>query len=427
MRRVEQLVIKRAVIIAVGSELLTPDKVDTNSLFLTERLNELGIEVRRKIVVGDEDDELDTVLKESIQLGGLFIVTGGLGPTDDDRTRDIVASTLGLSLTEDVEILEGIRDRFSARGLNMPDVNRRQAFVPAGANVLRNRYGTAPGLWLASSKAIFVLLPGPPRELQPMFEEEAMPLLKDITSGDGVYRRVLRIAGRTESYVESKVFPVYSAWRKERPRIDTTILSTLGQIELRLSMVSSNRAEADSRLDHATGQLERTLNEDLFSSDGSSLEEIVGNLLCQRGLRLAVAESCTGGLVTSRLTDIPGSSRYVHAGWVLYSNEAKIRLLGIEPEMLETKGAVSREVAEAMALGARRIAEVDFGIGVTGIAGPGGGTKEKPSGTVWVALAGPGVELFVRGFQLPGERERVKYQASQVALDMVRRALLKLS
>lgn len=413
-------------IVAVGSELLTPNKVDTNSLFLTKKLNELGIEVRRKVIVGDENDELDTVLKESAQLGGLFIVTGGLGPTDDDRTREAVAKILNLSLAEDFEILRSIRDRFSARGLIMPDVNRRQAFVPVGANVLTNRYGTAPGLWLASSKVIFVLLPGPPRELQPMFEEEAIPRLKEISAGDGLFRRVLRIVGRTESYVESKVFPTYSAWRNAKPRIDTTILSSLGQIELHLSTISNQRTEAEIRLDHATGQVERLLNEDLFSSDGSTLEEVVGELLCQQGLNLAIAESCTGGLVASRLTDVPGSSRYLHAGWILYSNDAKMMLLGVERKTLQTKGAVSSEVAEAMAVGARRIANVDFGIGVTGIAGPGGGTADKPTGTVWVALAGPGAGCSVRGFQLPGERERVKFQASQVALDILRRALLKL-
>ena len=415
-----------AVIIAVGSELLTPHKVDTNSLYLTERLDRLGVIVRRKLVTGDEAGEIGDALRQALRPGELIILTGGLGPTDDDRTRETVAEVLGLPLAEDPAILADIRSRFAARGLEMPDLNRRQALVPAGARVLANRRGTAPGLWIEHGQAVVVLLPGPPRELRPMFEQNVSGRLADRAGTAGVYRRVLRIAGRAESAVEAVAHPVYSVWQAADPPIGTTILSSLGQIELHLSIRASAADAAERRLDRATAELTAVLGRDVFSSDGSPLEAVVGRLLLRHGLRLAVAESCTGGLVTSRLTDVPGASAYVQAAWVAYSNHAKVSALGVEAELLEAHGAVSERVAGAMAEGARTRAGAEVGLAVTGIAGPGGGSPDKPVGTVWVALAGPGGARRARRLQLPGERERVKFQASQAALDMLRRALLRL-
>ena len=415
-----------AVIIAVGSELLTPHKVDTNSLYLTERLDRMGMAVRRKLVTGDDAGEIGDAVRHALRPGELVILTGGLGPTDDDRTRETVAEVLGLPLAEDPAIVADIRARFAARGLEMPDLNRRQALVPAGAGVLANRRGTAPGLWMEHESAVVVLLPGPPRELRPMFEQHVSARLAGRAGASRIYRRVLRIAGRAESAVEAVAYPVYSAWQASEPSIETTVLSSLGQIELHLSTRASRSAEAERRLDAATAELAGVLGRDLFSSDGSSLEAVVGGLLRQHGLRVAVAESCTGGLVTSRLTDVPGSSDYVHAAWVAYSNDAKIAALGVEAKLLEARGAVSEAVADAMAQGARARAGVDVGLGVTGIAGPGGGSADKPVGTVWVSLAGPGSVRRARRLQLPGERDRVKFQASQAALDMLRRALLRL-
>lgn len=415
-----------AVIIAVGSELLTPHKVDTNSLYLTEQLERVGVPVRRKLVTGDDAGEIADALRQALRPGELIILTGGLGPTDDDRTRETVAEVLGFPLAEDPAIVADIRARFAARNLEMPDLNRRQALVPAGARVLANRRGTAPGLWMEHGQADVVLLPGPPRELRPMFERHVVVRLAARAGVSGIYRRVLRIAGRAESAVESVAYPIYSAWRTADPPIATTVLSSLGQIELHLSTRAPRSEEAERRLDAATSELAAALGRDLFSSNGSSLEAVVGGLLRRHGLQVAVAESCTGGLVTSRLTDVPGSSAYVRAGWVAYCNEAKIAALSVETGLLEAHGAVSEEVAVAMAEGARSRADADVGLGVTGIAGPGGGTPDKPVGTVWVALAGPGSARRARRLQLPGERERVKFQASQAALDMLRRALLRL-
>ncbi len=414
----------RAVIVAVGSELLTPHKVDTNSLFLTEQLNAAGIAVRLKLVVGDDADDLAEALRHGMRCGDLVVVTGGLGPTDDDLTRETVAQLLGLPLTEDSAIVESIRSRFATRRLEMPAINRRQAQVPAGALVLPNPRGTAPGLWMEHAGTVVVLLPGPPRELRPMFRT-LVESLTERADGHRIHRRVVRITGRTESYVEAVTYPIYSSWQGPGPSIDTTILSTLGQIELHLSTRTTAETDARCALDDATEELASVLGRDLLSSDGRTLEAVVGQLLCDRGLRVAVAESCTGGLITSRLTDVPGSSAYVHAGWTVYSDAAKVSLLGLETNLIREHGAVSEPVAEAMAAAARARAGVDVGVGVTGIAGPGGGTADKPVGTVCLALNGPGQHVRVRRLLLPGERDRVKFQASQSALDMLRRALLR--
>ena len=418
-------VLKRAVIIAVGSELLTPNRIDTNSLFLTTHLNALGIGVSQKFVVGDEPVDLSDTLQYAIGRSDLVVTTGGLGPTEDDLTREAVSTCLGLPLEEKPKLIEAIQARFADRGLEMPAINSRQALVPAGAIVIPNAHGTAPGLWIDHESTVILLLPGPPRELRPMFEQLAHDRLSARSDGRRIYRRVLRITGRTESYVEELTQPVYAKWYAGRPSVKTTILASLGQIELHLSTTDANVSVAESVLDDATVELDGVLGKDLISTDGSSLEEVTGSLLCEEGVRVAVAESCTGGLVASRLTDVPGSSAYMHAGWTLYSNEAKIALLGVDERLIHKHGSVSEEVAEAMAVGARHLAGVEFGLGVTGIAGPGGGSNEKPIGTVCMALAGPDGSTRTRRLQLSGERDRVKFQASQAVLDMLRRTLMR--
>lgn len=420
--------VSRVVIIAVGSELLTPDRIDTNSLFLTRVLNELGIEVRYKVVVGDRPGDLAQALTSAVPLTDMIMVTGGLGPTDDDVTREVIASVFGFPLEEDATAAASIQARFDARGLPMPEINRRQALIPQGAVALPNTNGTAPGLWVEGADVVCVALPGPPRELQRMFDHDVRARLAALdgeTLRFGIYRRVLKVAGRTESHVEEVAYPVYSRWQSAEVPIATSILASLGQIELHLSVRCGSSDEANHRLNAATSELEGVLGMDLFSSDGARLEDVVGQLLQAVGARVAVAESCTGGLITSRLTDVPGSSDYVQAGWVVYSNDAKAALLGVDPVMIAKHGAVSESVAEAMATGARIYAGVEYALGVTGIAGPGGGSPEKPVGTVYVALAGPNDLIRVRRLSLPGERERVKFQASQAALDMLRRTLLR--
>ena len=414
---------RTACVIAVGSELLTPFRLDTNSLAITERLNAIGYDVRLKLVVGDDVEELTRLLKDVVTVVDLVVCTGGLGPTEDDITRDAISTAFGLPLDVDEAIVERIRSRFARRGLRMPDINRRQAMVPRGASLIENPNGTAPGLWIERGAAVVVLLPGPPREMTPMLEGVIRDRLGARSSGAGLFRRVVKITGRTESDVDARAQPVYGRWMSNPVPIATTILAIMGQIELHLTATAPNQAKADIALDAAVEELQTTLGSAVYSVDGRPLEAVVGSLLRSKGLRIAVAESCTGGLLMSRLTDVPGSSGYVERGVVCYSNEAKTELVDVPAPLIEAHGAVSEPVARAMADGIRSRARTDVGIGVTGIAGPGGGTPEKPVGTVVVAVV-MGNRADVRTLHLIGGREQVKYQSAQAAMNMLRLMLL---
>lgn len=409
----------KACIIAVGSELLTPFRVDTNSLAITERLNAIGYDVRLKTVVGDSVDDLGHVFESALGWADLIVFTGGLGPTEDDVTRDAVARVLSVPLEENATIVERIRARFARRGMAMPDINRRQAMVPRGATLVDNANGTAPGLWIEHGRTAVVLLPGPPREMTPMLDVVIAERLAPRSRGAGLFRRVLRITGRTESEVDQQAQPIYGRWTSQAMPISTTILAVLGQIELHLTVRADTQASAAAALDAAVAELAAALGDVVYSVDGRPLEAVVGELLRARGATIAVAESCTGGLLVSRLTDVPGSSAYVERGAVCYSNRAKVEWLGVAEALIDEHGAVSEAVAEAMAAGIRARAGVTVGVGVTGIAGPGGGTREKPVGTVAIAVQ-TGDDARVRTFRFMGGREMVKYQASQAALNMVR-------
>ena len=408
-----------ACIIAVGSELLTPFRVDTNSHAITERLNTIGYAVRLKTIVGDTVDELAQVVSSALVWADLIVLTGGLGPTEDDVTRDAVARVLQVPLEEDRAVVERIRARFVRRGMTMPDINRRQAMVPRGATLLDNANGTAPGLWIEHGRTAIVLLPGPPREMTSMLDAVIAERLAPRSGGAGLFRRVMKITGRTESDVDQQAQPIYGAWTSRAIPISTTILAMLGQIELHLTARAESRASADAALDAAVAELRTALGDAVYSVDGRPLEAVVGALLRARRATIAVAESCTGGLLASRLTDVPGSSDYVERGAVCYSNRAKTEWLGVTEALLARHGAVSEQVAEAMAAGIRSRAGVTVGVGVTGIAGPGGGTAEKPVGTVAIAVQTDD-DARVRTFQFTGGREMVKFQASQAALNMVR-------
>jgi nicotinamide-nucleotide amidase len=412
-----------ACIIAVGSEMLTPFRVDTNSLIVTERLNAIGCDVRLKVVVGDDVDEISHVLRPAIEWADVVVMIGGLGPTDDDVTRDAVARVLDAPLVEHDHIVERIRERFARRGMVMPEINRRQAMAPRGSALIENPNGTAPGLWMEHGRTAIVLLPGPPREMTPMIEAVIRERLAARAAGTALYRRVLRITGRTESDVDTHAQPVYGRWREAPIPISTTILAVMGQIELHLTASASSCAAADIALDEAVRQLETTLGSSIYSADGQTLEAVVGGLLRSRNLTLALAESCTGGLLASRLTDVPGSSAYVERGFVCYSNASKVELLGVPEAVLAAHGAVSEPTARAMASGARLKAGTSVGIGITGIAGPDGGTPDKPVGTVAIAVDVNG-DVNGRTFQFVGGREQVKFQASQAALNMLRLMLM---
>jgi competence/damage-inducible protein CinA-like protein len=413
----------KACIIAVGSEMLTPFRVDTNSLVITGRLNAIGGDVRMKVVIGDDVEELTRVLAGAIESVELIVCTGGLGPTEDDITRDAIARLLHVPLEEHDAIVERIRQRFARRGLTMPDINRRQAMAPLGATLLENPNGTAPGLWIEHGTTRIVALPGPPREMAPMLDAVIRERLAPGSGSRGLFRRVLKITGRTESDVDACAQPIYGRWLDQAVPISTTILAVLGQIELHLTARAPGPAEAAAALDSAVRLLQEALGPSVYSVDGRTIEAVVGQLLRESGWTIALAESCTGGLLTSRLTDVPGSSDYVERGVVCYSNRAKIELLGISNSLIAEHGAVSEQVAHAMAEGIRSRAGTNVGIGVTGIAGPGGGTPEKPVGTVAIAIvAGGGARI--RTFQFIGDREQVKYQSAQAALNMLRLMML---
>lgn len=412
-----------AEIIAVGSELLGTTRIDTNSLFLAGALAALGIALRGKAIVGDDRAALAAVFASALTRADLVVLTGGLGPTEDDLTRDVVADVLGLPMREEPAIVAAIEQRFARRGLRMPDVNRRQAMVPEGARSLDNPNGTAPGILIERGGQVIVLLPGPPREMRPMFEALCTGALAERAGAERIYRESLFVAGRGESHVEEIAQPLYSSWAAGVDPIDTTILAMPGQVELHLTHRSADPEAGARRVREARDALAAALGPDVFSTDGRSLEEVVGSLLADRRLTIAAAESCTGGLILSRLTDVPGSSAYVLGGAVAYSNELKTSLAGVPAEAIVAHGAVSEVVAVALADGIRERTGSSLALGVTGIAGPGGGSAQKPVGTVAIALTGGGHPARVRLFSFFGGRPQVKFQASQAALDMVRRAL----
>jgi nicotinamide-nucleotide amidase len=409
----------KACIVAVGSELLTPFRVDTNSLAITERLNAIGFDVRLKALVGDDVDELARVLGAALSTVDLIVTTGGLGPTEDDITRDAVARVLDVPLEMDEAIAARIQTRFAERGLQMPEINRRQALVPRGATVLENRRGSAPGLWMERGGTALLVLPGPPREMTPMLESVIEERLAGRARGSGLFRRVVRITGRTESDVDSRVQPIYTRWLTQPVPIATTILAVSGQIELHLTAAAASRGDADVALVDAIGELQAVLGSAIYSIDGRPIEAVVGDLLRAAGLTIAAAESCTGGLLMSRLTDVPGSSAYVDRGVVCYSDRAKVELLSVPAALIAEHGAVSEPVARAMSEGVRALAGSDVGIGITGIAGPGGGTPDKPVGTVVIAVSLPD-NLWVRTFNFFGGRDMVKFQSTQAAMNMLR-------
>jgi nicotinamide-nucleotide amidase len=417
--------VSRAAIVAVGSELLTPSRIDTNSLYVTEQLNRLGIDVVAKAVVGDDRVGLAATVRTLLERADLVVATGGLGPTDDDVTREAIAAALDRPLSEDPALTDALRRRFAARGLGvvMPEINRRQAMVPAGADTLENPHGSAPGLWIESGDRVVVLLPGPPRELKPMLAALIDGRLRERSAGVPLLRRVVRVTGRFESQVDERLAPLYRSWEARAPAVAATILASPGTIELHLSSRAASVPDVEVALDAAVSEVVSALGDDAYSSDGSTLEQVVGDLLVARGLRVGVAESCTGGLVSSRLTDVPGSSRYVDLAVVTYADAAKIGMLDVPADLIATHGAVSEAVVSAMAHGVRLKARADIGVAVSGIAGPDGGVPGKPVGTVHVAAV-TATLARTRVFRFLGDRGLVKFQASQAALDMVRRLLL---
>ena len=412
-----------AEIIAVGSELLTPYRQDTNSLYLTEKLNELGVEVRFKCIVGDDLESLAAATKLAMRRSDIIIFSGGLGPTEDDLTRESVADALGLKLQRDSAIVAKLEERFAKRGIKMSANNSKQADMIANAAMLLNPVGTAPGQWIAGKydgeERILILLPGPPYELRGTFEAECIPRLRARIPVQHIATRTLKIALMPESQVDARVAPIYKAYSD----VQTTILAGAGEIQLHLRCRKDSQAEADARVEELAEKIEDELGDSIFSRKGETIEQIVSYLLQMRNMTLAVAESCTGGLLAERITSVGGSSRYFLGGAVVYSNELKTQFANVPKSLIDKHGAVSREVAEAMAEGIRKRCLSSYGVGITGVAGPSGGSEQKPVGLVYIALAGDeGTQVVEHNF--PGDRTRIRQFSSLQALEMIRRALL---
>jgi len=409
-----------AEIIAVGSELLTPEKTDTNSLWLTEKLMAIGIEVKLKTIVGDDEARLEETIRDALRRSDIVISTGGLGPTEDDVTRQVSARAAGRELVYHDDLEAELRERFRRWGRDMPEINKRQAFVIDGAVTLPNPNGSAVGMMLNDAGKFLIVLPGPPREMQPMFEDHVLETLRSVAGNISVVRRILRVSGMGESAVDELIAPIYKAYQA----VQTSILFNRTEIEIHLFALANTEAEGAAVLDELASKLAEKLGPAVFAMNGETMEEVVGNLLKQRNETVSVAESCTGGMIGMRLTDVAGSSAYFLEGVITYSNEAKKRALGVPAETLESFGAVSSQTAEAMAYGVRQRAGTDYGIAVTGIAGPDGGSEEKPVGTVFIGYSDKTNTKSLR-LTLPGDRYLIRWRSSQAALDYLRRQIMK--
>jgi len=412
-----------AEIIAVGSEMLTPYRQDTNSLYITDKLNELGVDVAFKTITGDRLKHLVGAVRNALLRVDILVISGGLGPTEDDLTREAVAEALGVRLRRDPDLIAHLYTRAASRRITITRNNEKQADVIDGAVVLPNPLGSAPGQWIdtvaGKHRKLIMLLPGPPHELKGMFEGECLPRLREILPQRHIATRVLKAAMIGESLADSRIAPIYTQYKD----VDTTILAHLGDIELRLNCSKPIADLAQARVDELAGKIEEELEDYIYSSQGETLEQIVLYYLEMRGATLATAESCTGGMVAERLTGVSGSSRSFTGGAVVYSNRLKTELAGVDPKLIAAHGAVSREVAIALAEGIRERCESTIGLGITGVAGPTGGTDDKPVGLVWFAICdADGTDALEKRFS--GDRNAIRFYASQQGLDMVRRRLM---
>ncbi|HBL36992.1 MAG TPA: competence/damage-inducible protein A [Firmicutes bacterium] len=409
----------RAEIISVGTELLLGEILDTNAAFLSRELAAVGIELYHRTTVGDNDGRLRQALEEALDRADLVITSGGLGPTTDDLTKETVAAVLGLPLVLDQPSRQSIEEYFAQAGRKMTENNYKQALIPEGGEALPNPKGTAPGVAVRKGEKLIICLPGPPRELVPMFRSYVLPKIQGESRGV-IRSRLLRLSGMGESVLAEEIADLLA----EQTNPTLAPLASDGEVRLRITAHAKTQAAAEARIAEMETKLRRRLGQNIYGADDDSLEAVVVALLRERGQTLAVAESCTGGLLADRLTDVPGASVVFDRGVVTYSNQAKEALLQIPATVIAEQGAVSAEVAHLMAEGIRRQAGTDWGIGITGIAGPGGGSPEKPVGLVYFALVGSGVSL-VRERRWPAERRVFKRRTTQAVLDLLRRTLLQ--
>jgi len=412
-------------IIAIGSEMLTPFRQDTNSLYLTERLNSIGVSVAFKTIVGDRRRDLVNAIRMALARIDILVLMGGLGPTEDDLTREAVADALDLKIRRDPNLVVALAARAAQWRIPMPNNNLKQADVLEGAEILANPNGSAPGQWLDTvfegHRKLIMLVPGPPSECKPLFDDQCLPRLRAVVPVRHIAKRTLRAAMIPESQADKLLAPIYTTYAD----VETTILAHAGDIQLTLICTKPDAAAAQQRVDELAGKLEEALEDWLYSSGGEtadSLAQVVLYFLGFRDATLAIAESCTGGMIAERITQVPGSSRTFLGGAVVYSDSLKDAFAGVSPQMIAEHGAVSAEVAKALATGIRLRTGATLGLGVTGIAGPAGGTEEKPVGLVHIALSSAEkIESLEKTFR--GDRQRVREWTTQQALDLIRRRL----
>jgi len=406
---------KKAAIVSVGNEILSGRTVDTNAAYLGREFLSAGVPVASAYTVGDDVDLIVRALKLAALDADIVLATGGLGPTDDDVTRQAFAEFLGVELQLRAELLDKLEDFFARRGLEMPEKNRIQAHIPAGATPLPNNRGTAPGIMAETDGKVFAALPGVPSEMKQMFSESVLPQLEQLTSGQAVVVQRLKCYGADESAIAEMVGPLMQ--RGRNPLINCTVKH--GEITLHVVAMAKSRQEAQKIADEDVETLRNLLGDLVYGTGEQTLAEAVGLDLARRGRMVALAESCTGGLLAELLTDFSGASRYFTHGWITYSNRAKTGQIGVPADLIKRHGAVSEEVAQAMARGARRQARADYAIGITGIAGPDGATEQKPVGLVYICVDSD-EKSEVNCCRFSGDRSSVRRRAAQTALNMLR-------
>jgi len=409
----------KAELIFTGSELLQGRILNSHAQYLGQQLSQINVDVALQTTVGDNMEMLEQVLRQALERADLILITGGLGPTTDDITKEAVAEVLGVPMVLDEKSLDRIREFFRSRGMSMPESNVKQAYFPEGATILPNTQGTAPGALIEKESKIIAMLPGPPHEMSVMFEERLLPILSKRSGGGAVTSfRLFRLTGISESSVQDLLKDLGG---QGNPGI--AYLARPGEVQVRVTALAPSKEQADKLVAELSERVQYRLEDYIFSCDEEAVEYAVGKLLVKKGMSLSVAESCTGGLIGARLTDVPGSSEYFIGGVIAYSNELKQSLLGVAPEIIKQYGAVSKQTAVAMAEGVRKLAQTSLGLAVTGIAGPGGATPVKPNGLVYISLASAGGTSW-REFHFPGGRSAVRQGTVNAALSMVRNYLL---
>lgn len=407
-------------IISIGTELLLGDIVNTNAQFLSQKLSFLGLDVFYQSVVGDNMERLVNQINLARSRADIIITTGGLGPTDDDITKAGLCNALKVELVLQERLAEKIKSYFEKLDKEMPKINLRQAYIPRNSKTLENNNGSAPGIIYEDKKNIFILLPGPPNEMIPMFDSLVFPYLKE-KSHNTIKSRTLKVAGVSESKLQEMLQDIID--KQENPTV--ALYAKTGEINIRVTAKTENPVEADALINNMMDKIKEILGDTIFGSDNDTMELVVNNLLRKNRKTISVAESCTGGLVSSRLTDIPGASDNLMNSLICYSNDAKARLLGVREDTLKRYGAVSKETAEEMALGIKNISKTDIGLSITGIAGPHGGTPEKPVGLCYIGWAFED-KVYTQKCLFNGSRTKNKFRASTKALDLLRLFLIDL-